>query len=217
MIRAFLAKQLGYPSGFFGRLIMKLLNKGNAAMNDFTFQQLDLQSEDTVLEIGFGGGYLLEKIINSNIPNHIAGIDPQLDVIKMGQKKFQQAINQGDLELKRASGESLPYEDNTFTKICTVNTVYFWSVPQTVLKEFHRVLQPRGKLIICYNSPEFLEQAKLTQHGFTAYQPEELESLLINHGFVNVSTVMADGGVGNGVFYCTSGLFGELNHRDREE
>ncbi len=92
MIRGFLAKQLGHPSGIFGRLLMKLLNKGNASMNDFTFQQLDLQGEDAVLEIGFGGGYLLEKIINSQIPSRIIGIDPQVDVINMGKKKFQQAI-----------------------------------------------------------------------------------------------------------------------------
>lgn len=75
-----------------------------------------------------------------------------------------------------------------------------------VLKECKRVLQPQGKLIICYNSAEFLEQAKLTQHGFTAYQPEELESLMASADFVDVSTVTADGGTGNGIFYCTSGL-----------
>ncbi|MGD1918558.1 MAG: class I SAM-dependent methyltransferase [Pleurocapsa sp.] len=206
MIRAFLAKQLGYPSGIFGRLLMKLLNKGNAIMNDFTFQQLDLRSGDAVLEIGFGGGYLLEKIIASQIPSRIAGIDPQVDVISMGNNKFKQAISKGSLELQQASGESLPHEDNTFTKICTVNTVYFWSNPQKVLGECDRILQPQGKLVICYNSPEFLAQAKLTQHGFTAYQPQELESLMADAGFIDVTTITADGGKGNGVFYSTSGL-----------
>lgn len=206
MIRAFLAKQLGYPSGIFGRLLMKLLNKGNATMNDFTFQQLDLQSKDTVLEIGFGGGYLLEKIINSQIPSRIAGIDPQIDVIEMASKKFSPAINKGHLELKEAIGESLPYEHNTFTKICTVNTIYFWSNPQKVLEECERLLQPQGKLIICYNSPEFLAQTKLTQHGFTTYQPQDLESLMVSAGFVDVATVTADGGIGNGVFYCTGAI-----------
>ncbi len=206
MIRAFLAKQLGYPSGIFGPLLMKLLNKGNADMNDFTFQQLDLQSEDTVLEIGFGGGYLLEKMIDSQIPSPIAGIDPQVDVIKMGNKKFKTAIAKKHLELQQASGESLPYGENTFTKICTVNTVYFWSDPQRVLEQCDRVLQPQGKLIICYNSPEFLAQTKLIQHGFTAYQPAELESLMASSGFVDVATVKAYGGTGNGIFYCTSAI-----------
>ncbi|MEO1671986.1 MAG: methyltransferase domain-containing protein [Cyanobacteria bacterium J06631_2] len=205
IIRQFLAKQLGHPSGIFGRLLMKLLNKGNADMNDFTFQQLDLLSGDAVLEIGFGGGYLLEKIIQSQLPSRVVGIDPQVDVINMGYQKFSRAIAR-DLELQQATGENLPYEDNSFTKICTVNTVYFWSDPQMVLKECKRVLQPQGKLIICYNSAEFLEQAKLTQHGFTAYQPEELKFLMASADFVDMFTVTADGGTGNGIFYCTSGL-----------
>lgn len=206
MIRTFLAKQLGYPSGIFGRLLIKLLNKGNATMNDFTFQQLDLQSGDAVLEIGFGGGYLFEKIIDSQIPGRIAGIDPQLDVIKMGNKKFSQAITQGGLELQQANGESLPYGENTFNKICTVNTVYFWSNPQTILAECARVLQPPGKLVICYNSPAFLEQAKLTNHGFKTYEPEALERLMGSSGFIDISTISANGGTSNGLFYCTSGF-----------
>ena len=205
MIRAFLAKQLGYPSGIFGRLLMKLLNKGNATMNDFTFQQLNLQSKDAVLEIGFGGGYLLEKIINSQIPHRIAGIDPQTDVINMGKKKFKNAIATGDLELQQASGDSLPYENNTFSKICTVNTVYFWSDPQAVLAECRRVLLPQGDLVICYNSPAFLQQAKLTNYGFKTYEPEALESLMQNSGFDRVSTVSANSGASNGLFYSTTG------------
>ena len=206
MIRAFLAKQLGQPSGFFGRLLMRLLNLGNASMNDFTFQQLDLQSSDAVLEIGFGGGYLLEKIIASQIPNSVAGIDPQADAIEMGKQKFDTAIAQKNLKLQQASGENLPYDSNTFTKACTVNTVYFWSDPQAVLAECDRVLQPQGKLIICYNSPEFLAQIKLTQHGFTAYQPQALETLMTDAGFVDVNTVTADGGKSNRISYSTSGL-----------
>ena len=205
-IRSFLARQLGYPSGIFGLLLMKLLNQGNATMNDFTFQQLNLQSEDRVLEIGFGGGYLLQKIIDSQIPSHIAGIDPQVDVIDMGKKKFKRVIDQGNLDLQQASGENLPYEDNTLSKVCTVNTVYFWSNSQAVLKECDRVLQPKGKLIVCYNSPEFLEQTKLIQHGFIAYQPKDLESLMTDAGFIDVGTVTADAGKGKRVFYCTQAI-----------
>lgn len=206
VIRSFLAKQLGSPSGIFGRLLMKLLNRGNAKMNDVTFEQLNLQSEDSVLEIGFGGGYLLNKIAVSQIPNFIAGIDPQIDVLQMGNNKFKRPIERGYVELKQASGESLPYGEGTFNKICTVNTIYFWSEPQSVLNECSRVLQPKGKLVICYNSTAFLEQNKLTQHGFKTYEPEELESLMQNSGFTSILTISTNSGVSNGLFYCTSGF-----------
>ena len=173
LFRSFLAKQLGYPSGIFGRLVMRLLNRGNAEMNNITFEQLNLKPKDLVLEIGFGGGYLLEKIAKSQIPDLIAGLDPQADIIQMGNKKFKPQIRRGYIELKQGTGERLPYEENTFDKICTVNTIYFWSDPKFVLDECRRVLKSNGKLVICYNSPEFLEQTKLTQHGFKTYQPEE--------------------------------------------
>ena len=124
----------------------------------------------------------------------------------MGKQKFDTAIAQKNLKLQQASGENLPYDSNTFTKACTVNTVYFWSDPQAVLAECDRVLQPQGKLIICYNSPEFLAQIKLTQHGFTAYQPQALETLMTDAGFVDVNTVTADGGKSNRISYSTSGL-----------
>ena len=203
-IRSFLAKQLGSPSGVFGRLLMRLLNRGNADMNDLTLEQIDLQSGDYILEIGFGGGYLLDKIIATQTPSFIAGIDPSIDVLQIGNKKFARQIKQGYIELKQASGESLPYSDRFFDKICTVNTIYFWSNPQALLDECHRVLKLGGKLVICYNSPAFLAQMKLTQHGFTAYEIEEVELLMQNSLFTKIFTTSTEGKE-NGLFHCTSG------------
>ena len=205
-IRSFLAKQLGSPTGIFGRLVMRLLNRDNAIMNDFALEQIALQPGERVLEIGFGGGYLIDRMATSKIPSFIAGVDPAIDVIQMGSKKFRSHIEQGYIELKQARGESVPYSGNSFNKICTVNTIYFWSNPQLVLAECDRLLKPQGKLVICYNSPAFLAQTKLIQYGFTAYEPQELESLMANAGLINISTISADGGTSNGIFYCTSGL-----------
>lgn len=74
------------------------------------------------------------------------------------------------------------------------------------MKECDRVLKLNGKLIICYNSRDFIEQTKLTQHGFKTYEPDELKLLLHDCGFVNVSTVSANGGAANAKFYCTYGF-----------
>ena len=204
-IRSFIAQQLGNPSGMFGRWIMRLLNRENANMNDLTMEQMNLQPREYVLEIGVGGGYLMDKIAATQIPDFIAGIDPSTDVLQIGKKKFSRQIKQGYIELQQASGESLPYSDRFFNKICTVNTIYFWSDPKLVLDECDRVLKPNGKLVICYNSSAFLEESKLTQHGFNAYEVEELESMMETSGFTNISTISANS-KNNGLFHCTSGI-----------
>ncbi|GAB4536128.1 MAG: hypothetical protein Tsb0014_23690 [Pleurocapsa sp.] len=174
-------------------------------MNELTLQNINLQPGNYVLEIGFGGGYLLEKILTTKIPEFIAAIDPSIDVIKIGKKRFSQQITRGYLEIKQGNAENLPYGDRVFDRICTVNTLYFWSDAKSVLNECNRVLKPGGKLVICYNSKEFLEETELTKYGFTAYEVTELELLMENLGFTNVITTSANS-LSNGLFHCTSGI-----------
>ena len=216
IIKSCLAKQLGNPSGIFGRFLMKLLNRENAEMNDLALEKLNLQPEDYVLEIGFGGGYLMDKIAATQIPSCIVGIDPSIDSLQVGKKKFNQQIAQGYIELKQASAESLPCGDHEvprlrrdryFNKVCTVNTIYFWSDAKSVLQECYRVLKQGGKLVICYNSKAFLEQTELIKYGFTAYEVEDVELLMQDSGFTEIATTSAHS-AGNGLFHCTSGMVG---------
>ena len=59
----FVARQLSHPKGFLGRIFGRLMNRHNANMNAFAIRQLELTSSDRVLEIGFGGGVTLQRLI----------------------------------------------------------------------------------------------------------------------------------------------------------
>ena len=75
-IQKFIAQQVGNPSGIFGYLIStRLLNRRNKALNDAAFENLALTSHDRVLEIGFGGGYLLGRMSKIVTGGFLAGID----------------------------------------------------------------------------------------------------------------------------------------------
>jgi hypothetical protein len=54
-----LAEQLGNPSRITGKFAAVVWDRRNAALNDGVFDMLDLEPSDRVLEIGFGGGFLL--------------------------------------------------------------------------------------------------------------------------------------------------------------
>lgn len=206
--RAFLSQQLGFPSGWFGRLLLQLLNRSNASMNDLVLQELKLQSSgDRVLEIGFGGGDLIHKIMQTGRTSLIAGIERSPDALKISQKRFYSSILQGNLELYLADAAALPFPEHHFSQVCTVNTLYFWSDASQVLAECHRVLSPGGKLILCYTSKAYLEQQKFSQHGFMTYEVSQVEMMLKSAGVSNIRTI-SDKSDRHQEFFCTSGIVG---------
>ncbi|MFZ4666564.1 MAG: class I SAM-dependent methyltransferase [Prochlorotrichaceae cyanobacterium] len=203
--RAFLANQLGFPSGWFGRFLLRLLNRNNAVMNDLVLQELELQLGDRVLEIGFGGGDLLQKIVKTEMPSQIFGVERSPDALTVCQRRFYQMINQGNVELHLADAVTLPFSDRHFNRICTVNTLYFWSDVPQVLIECSRVLILSGKLVIGYTSKTYLEQQKLSQYGFAAYEVAEVEKMMRAAGFTDIKTALGSSDR-HQEFFCTSGI-----------
>ncbi|MBD2232953.1 class I SAM-dependent methyltransferase [Phormidium tenue] len=203
--KPFLARQLGDPSGWFGRLLLKFLNRRNAALNDLVLEALQLQPGDRILEIGFGGGDLIHKLVATGKPSQVVGVERSPDAIQICERRFQTLINQSTVELHQASAEALPFADQQFSQVCTVNTLYFWANAPQVLAECRRVLKPGGRLVIGYASKAYLENQGLTQHGFTAYEVAQVETLLTTAEFTAISTVASQADSPNSVF-CTSGV-----------
>lgn len=203
--RPFLARQLGDPSGWFGRLLLKFLNRRNAALNDIVLETLQLQPGDRILEIGFGGGDLMHKLVATGKPSQVVGVERSPDALEICERRFQTLIDQGMVELHQASAEALPFADRQFSQVCTANTLYFWANAPQVLSECRRVLKPGGRLVIGYASKAYLEDQGLTQHGFTAYEVAQVEALLTSAGFTAVGTVAIGADSPNSVF-CTSGV-----------
>ncbi|MDX2270398.1 MAG: methyltransferase domain-containing protein [Cyanobacteriota bacterium] len=203
--RAFLSKQLGSPSGWFGRLLLRLLNRNNAAMNNLVLQEIQLQSGERVLEIGFGGGDLIHRIVKTGLSSLIVGIERSPDALKICQRRFQPFIRQGKIELHLADAATLPFPDHYFSQVCTVNTLYFWPDAPQVFAEAHRVLNLGGKLLVGYASKAYLDQQKFSQHGFATYDVSEVEMMVEMAGFASISTVSGQSNH-HQEFFCTSGI-----------
>lgn len=52
------------------------------------------------------------------------------------------------MKVLEGSVESLSFADDTFDKITTVESFYFWPAPQENLKEVRRVLKPGGTFVL---------------------------------------------------------------------
>ena len=187
----YIANQLRKPSGFFGRHVtVNMLNRVNIPINSLAIEVLQLTSDDQVLEVGFGGGELIARMVDIVIRGKITGADFSRDVVAVCTKRFNSLIKDGRIQLHCANVNELPFDAEAFTKVCTVNTIYFWSDPIVALTQIHRVLKKEGMLVVCFSPRIVMEKRWAIQHGFTLYDPEEVSTLLTKIGFREVQLII---------------------------
>ena len=183
----YIAAQLRKPSGLFGRYVMThLLNCLNLSINHLALEVLQLSTDDHVLEIGFGGGSLLAEMSRLTIRGKITGIDFSQEIVNACLKRYKKLIGNGAIELYCANVMELPFEAKTFSKVCTVNTIYFWSDPQRAFSQIHRVLKDEGIVVVCFSPKVSMQNRSHKLHGFILYDPEDVVSLLTATGFRNI-------------------------------
>lgn len=207
LLQKFIARQLAHPSGLLGRwFTARWLNKTNAAMNKLTLERLSAASEDRLLEVGFGGGDLLEQLLSTKQIAYVAGVDHSIEMVNVVRRRLSRYILAGKAEVRAGDIEALPYADEEFTKLCSVNTLYFWRNPSVALAECRRVLRRGGQIILCFNAKDDLALWPPQKHGFRLYDLSEVEDLLEAAGFTSIEAVIAKDSEQGRFYYVTGNV-----------
>jgi ubiquinone/menaquinone biosynthesis C-methylase UbiE len=162
----------------------RIFDYGNAALNDLMKELLTLQQDDHVLEIGFGTGKLLNEMARQTSRGLVEGIDLSSTMFDMAQNKNEKYIAQGRVKIVLGDFDQVEYRDNDFDKICSANTLYFWSDAEYTVRKIHRTLRPGGKLVLGFEDKAQLEKRPISE--FNIYDKEEIEQLLTGVGFSDV-------------------------------
>ena len=65
LLHPFIARQLRAPSGLVGRhVVARIWNRHNQILNDASLELIKPRRGDRLLEVGFGGGYLLGRLLD---------------------------------------------------------------------------------------------------------------------------------------------------------
>jgi ubiquinone/menaquinone biosynthesis C-methylase UbiE len=187
MIGQFLAKQFKNPSGWLaGTLLPRLWNRRNAALNNLTLACLELSPNDTILEVGCGGGYLLEIMAREITSGKLAGVDISTAMLAHCRQRSRKLVRCGILELHQARAEKLPFDEATFNHACTVNTIFYFSHPTEALTELRRVLSPGGRAAVTFTCLEDLIDRPFARHGLNLFTEQQVVRLMESVGFSNI-------------------------------
>ncbi|MDA0261251.1 MAG: class I SAM-dependent methyltransferase [Proteobacteria bacterium] len=194
------AKHLRHPTGIFGRRVARRMNAANLKIYELALANLEIAADDSLLDIGFGGGPAFQRLCALVPQGEVTGVDSSATMLRMAAASFPDLIAAGRLALHPGWFDRLPFQANRFDKIFSINTIYFWDDPALVLGEIARVLKPNGCFAIGFRTPDAAQRAHWQAYGFVYRSQDEVRAQCQAAGFVNISFVEQAGAIMN--FAC---------------
>jgi SAM-dependent methyltransferase len=173
-----LAKQLSCPSGKNGLAVAQKMDESNISMTFATIQEISLNNEQFVLELGHGNGGHLGLVFDQALEIQYFGLEVSKLMKETAEQKNNVFVRNGSATFSLYDGIKIPFDDKTFDIVFTVNTLYFWGNPVQLLNDIHRVLKKGGCCYITFAQKKFMEGLSFTKNKFIMYDNEEVEVLV---------------------------------------
>ena len=178
----YVGNNFGNPNGIGGILSTLFMNIFNQKQYKAVLDNINLKDNDNILDIGFGNGYLINKLFKKYIQIKIFGIEISNDMVNKVSKKYKKYIEKEQLKLNLEDIGKTSFENETFNKIYTINTIYFWNNIEKCFSEIKRILKPNGIFLNIIYTKEYLNKIIYTKYGFNKYTVEEIKNITENNG-----------------------------------
>lgn len=138
----------GKPYANYGYWIREGMSIAEAcdALTDRMAQELELSSEDRLLEVGCGYGASALYLMEEYRPREIVGIDVTDIRVQTGNEIMQEQGLQDKVRIEFGDATSLKYEDASFDKVMAIECAFHFNTRVDFLREAFRVLKPGGCL-----------------------------------------------------------------------
>ena len=181
------------PDGFWGKLMIRSMNKGHNELTDWALCYVPVQSGCRALDVGCGGGRTVQKLCGKVGSGKVYGIDYSELCVKKASKLNHKNILCGKAEIRQASVSELPFDNGSFDLVTAVETYYFWPDKLGDLKEILRVMRSGGRLLLVFemlrddNDPDKWKAVE-DRLGIQAVGRENITEMLLRAGFQNIRT-----------------------------
>lgn len=186
---AYSDRQHRAPSGPIGWLVSERMRRQHAPETAWTLAQLHIQPTDHVLEIGFGAGHGLARMLQHAIHGHVTGIDLSATMVRVARRRNRVALAHGRLAILRGTVAHLPFRHGQFDRIMSIHTLYFWPDPVAICQHIINLLAPGGVFV------STCATAHTCASGERVYWPiqHQIEALVHNLQQPNISAQLISG------------------------
>lgn len=160
-----------------------------------TIRRMELRPGERVLDLGCGSGWatrLLARLVGEGPEGfgQVVGLDISDEMVRLARATSKDFDN---ILYVWGSAQQIPWEENFFDKVLSVESFYYYPDQERALAELFRVLAPRGRLFILINlykdnpySLQWVDKLKVPVHVRSA---AEYVELFQRHAFENVEAV----------------------------
>jgi|SRR6056297_1975851 len=141
-----------YFSGFYDKILQKV---EESTLKDLR-KEFVPKIKGKTLDIAVGTGHNIQYYPYGS---QVVLLDKSQKMLELAKEKADTTHNQLKLDFKHAPAESLPFENNTFDTILSIDVFCSIKKPQKVLQELHRVLKQDGQAIFV----EHMKTGKIIQ------------------------------------------------------
>src|SRR6516164_8655413 len=157
-----------------------------------TIRLMDLRPGERILDLGCGSGWatrLLARMVGEGPEGfgQVVGVDVSDEMIRVARADSKDFDN---VMFVWGSATQIPWEENFFDKVLSIESFYYWPDQERGLAELFRVMAPKGRLFILINlykdnpySLQWVDKLKVPVHVRSA---AEYVDLLKAHAFENI-------------------------------
>ena len=139
----------GKPQGEDGNAMLLRMNDSHYAVTGWGLEHWQIRGNEQILDIGCGGGATLKRMSEKVTTGHLTGVDYSSVSVKTSKEVNDTAVAAGKMEVLEGSVADLPFPAETFDKIITVESFYFWPDPQENLKRGVPCVKKRRNFSSC--------------------------------------------------------------------
>jgi arsenite methyltransferase len=159
-----------------------------------TLALMELKPGDRVLDLGCGAGWasrLIAKAVDGKErAGQVIGLDVSDEMIRRARAA---SVDYDNLMFVVGSAQQVPWEENFFDKVLSVESFYYYADQERALAELFRVMAPKGELYILINlyrdnhySLRWVEELKVPVQ---VHSEQEYIEMLQRHTFEDVRAV----------------------------